>query len=117
MFSFAVMQAKKILFFKRLSAIFILGVFILAITPWSTLHHHERHANVIEKDWSHTVHVKVSEDSCLICKAHFEKNFTSNFYNYIIHLKTELIKKAFPLIGISFTEIIATCLRGPPSLF
>ncbi len=117
MFSFAIMQAKKIIFFKRLSAILFLGVFILAITPWSALHQHERHAQVVEKDCSHTVHVKVSEESCLICKAHFEKNFTSDFFNYIIHFKTELIKRAFPLIGNSFTELISTCLRGPPKFF
>ena len=109
------MKAKKIHFFKQLLAILILGVFCLAITPWSSLHQHANHTDVHETNCTHTVHVKVADDHCLICKAHFEKNYTVELYNFIIHFKTELIKRVFPIIGTAFTEVIATCLRGPPS--
>ena len=115
MTNFVTMKAKKTHFFKQLLATLILGIFCLAITPWNALHHHDGHIDAHEKNCTHTVHVKVADDHCLICKAHFEKNYTSDFYNYIIHFKTELIKRIFPLIGSSFTEVIATCLRGPPS--
>lgn len=110
------MKAKKHNFLRQLFATLILGIFCLAITPWSALHHHERHTDAHEKNCTHTVHVKVADDHCLICEAHFEKNYTTDFYNYIIHFKTELIKRVFPIIGSSFTEVITACLRGPPSL-
>lgn len=110
------MQAKKNNFLKRLLVLILLAIFSMAITPWSALHHHEKHTTVVEKNCTHNVHVKIADEPCLICKAHFEKNFTVDLYNYIIHLKTELIKLVFPLLGNSFTEIIASCLRGPPSI-
>lgn len=109
------MQVKKRHFLKQFLAIVILAIFSLAITPWSVLHHHET-TLVHEKNCTHTVHVKTSSESCLICKAHFEKDYTSDFYTYLVHLKTEFIKRMFPFVAGSFTEIIATCLRGPPSL-
>lgn len=109
------MQAKKRHFLKKISAVVILAIFSLAITPWSALHHHESETIVHEKNCTHTVHVKTSAENCLVCKAHFEKNFVSDFRNHLIHLKEHLFKRLFFLIGDSFAEIIASSLRGPPS--
>lgn len=109
------MHVKKQTFFKQLLALMILGVFSLAITPWGALHHHESETVAHEKHCTHTVHVKTSAETCLICKAHFEKNFTTDFQNYLVYLKSEPVKAVFPLVGNSFTDIIASCLRGPPS--
>lgn len=110
------MQAKKRQFLKQLFAVIILAIFSLAITPWGALHHHESESIVHEKNCTHTVHVKTSTETCLICKAHFEKSFTADFQNYLAYLKSNQVKTVFPLVGNSFTEIIASCLRGPPSV-
>lgn len=109
------MQAKKRHLLKQFSAVVILAIFSLAITPWGALHHHESETIVHEKHCTHTVHVKTSTETCLICKAHFEKNFTADFQNYLVFLKTNPVNTVFPLVGNSFTDIIASCLRGPPS--
>ncbi|WAC41989.1 hypothetical protein [Pedobacter sp. SL55] len=106
---------KKRHFLKQFSAVVILAIFSLAITPWGALHHHESETIVHEKNCTHTVHVKTSAETCLICKAHFEKNFTADFQNYLIYLKSNPVKPVYPLVGNSFTEVIASCLRGPPS--
>lgn len=113
MLSFVAMHTNKRKLFTRLLAIVILAVFAMAITPWSAIHHHDNTV-AVEKNCTHKIHVKTASDNCLICKAHFEKNYTADFYNYIVHLKIELIKRIFPVISGSFTEVIATCLRGPP---
>ncbi len=109
------MSVKKRHFLKQISAIVILAIFSLAITPWSALHHHEDSVPIHEKNCTHTVHVKTSTENCLICKAHFEKNFVSDFQNYLVYLKANLVENVFPLVGNSFTDIIASCLRGPPA--
>jgi len=109
------MHARKRHFLKQLFAMLMLGVFALAVTPWGALHHHEENTVIKEKHCTHTVHVKTSTETCLICKAHFEKNFTTSFHSYLIHLKSKFIKRATPSIAGAFTEIIASCLRGPPT--
>lgn len=109
------MQAKKSNFIKQLLAVIILAIFSLAITPWSILHHHEEVVVAHEKNCTHNVHVKTSEEHCLVCKVHFEKNYSTDLYTYLLHLPQELIKRIFPLLDSSFTEVIATSLRGPPS--
>jgi len=109
------MQAKKQHFFKQAFALVILAIFSLAITPWSALHHHEQEITVVEKNCTHKVHVKTSAEDCLICKAHFEKNYVSALHDYVVYLKANLVEHIFPLVGNSFTEIIASCLRGPPA--
>lgn len=108
------MRAKKRHLLKKISAAVILAIFSLAITPWSALHQHEDSTTIHEKNCTHSVHVKNSSENCLVCKAHFEKNYTTDFYNYLVHLKIEFIKRIFPSISGSFTQIIASCLRGPP---
>jgi hypothetical protein len=109
------MRAKKSNLLKQLFAFGILAVFMLAITPWGALHHHEEEAPINEKHCTHTVHVKTSTEHCLVCKAHFEKNYTNDFDTFLIYLKTNPIKLVFKLAGKPFTSIISRCLRGPPS--
>lgn len=108
------MQTKKRHFIKQILSVVILAVFSLAITPWSALHHHEETKIVKEENCTHTVHVKSSAEQCLVCKVHFEKNFVSDFHNYIVYLRANLVESFFPLVSSSFTEVIASCLRGPP---
>lgn len=109
------MSVKKRHFLKQISAVVILAIFSLAITPLSILHHHEENIPIHEKNCTHTVHVKTSSENCLVCKAHFEKHFISDFHNYIVYLKGNIVEHVFSLVGNSFTDIIASCLRGPPT--
>lgn len=107
------MHKKRKELFKKFLACVILAIFSLAITPWSALHHHERNVPT-EKNCGHAVHVKTSAESCLICKAHFEKNYTTTLQFYAVHLKIELIRRIFLPINNTFIEQISTSLRGPP---
>ena len=94
----------------------MLWVFTLAITPWSSLHQHQEVATTIEKNCTHKFHVKAEQDHCLICKAHFEKNYTISVYSHVTYLTSKLLEKNIPIVTSSYLELISTSLRGPPSL-
>ena len=102
--------------FVKIIAALTLAVFSLAITPWSLFHHHETPIPT-EKNCNHTIHVKSSVPDCLVCNAHFEKNYLDNLYNYIVHLKIELLKRIFPVFDSLFVQAVSTALRGPPLAF
>ncbi|MEE1946201.1 hypothetical protein VRU48_13845 [Pedobacter sp. KR3-3] len=94
----------------------MLWVFSLAITPWSALHHHEQAPEVaVEKHCTHKVHVKTQQETCLICAAHFEKNYTTTENTYITYLSSKLMSKNISSVSSSYAELIATSLRGPPA--
>lgn len=94
----------------------LLWVFSLAITPWSSLHRHEElTTSVVEKNCTHKLHLKTEQDTCLICKAHFEKNYTLNKATFITYLGSKLLAKNNPIVTSSYAALISTSLRGPPS--
>lgn len=95
----------------------MLWVFSLAITPWSSLHHHEKVATVVEKDCTHKLHVKAQQDHCLICKAHFEKNYTVSVASHVTYLTSQLLERNSPILTSSYAELISSSLRGPPNFF
>ena len=95
----------------------MLWVFSLAITPWSSLHRHENVATVVEKDCTHKLHVKTQQDSCLICKAHFEKDYTVSVASHVTYLVSQLLEQSSPVLTSSYAELISSSLRGPPSFF
>ena len=70
----------------------MLWVFSLAITPWSSLHHHKELATTVEKNCTHKLHVKSDQDHCLICKAHFEKNYTVSVSSHATYLNSKLLE-------------------------
>lgn len=94
----------------------MLWVFSLAITPWSSLHHHKEIATTVEKNCMHKLHVKAEQDNCLICKAHFEKNYTVSVSSNVTYLTSQLLEKNSPIVTSSYSELISTSLRGPPSV-
>lgn len=95
----------------------MLWVFSLAITPWSVLHHHKEVASInAEKHCTHKFHVKTTEDTCLICKAHFEKNYTVATTSHVTYLTSKLLAKNHPIVTSSYVALISTSLRGPPVL-
>jgi hypothetical protein len=94
----------------------MLWVFSLAITPWSALHHHPEVASIpVEKNCTHKFHVKTNADNCLICKAHFEKNYTVVKASFVTYLNSKLMAKNNPIVTSYYSELISTSLRGPPT--
>lgn len=101
---------------KQFLTITMLWVFAIAITPWGALHNHQANDVPVEKTCTHSVHVKSNQDHCLICKAHFEKNYTITSLSYYTYLSSKLIKRTAPLAQSSFVKLISTSLRGPPTI-
>jgi len=115
LFRFAIELKKRSLHIQRVLTIVLLWVFSLAITPWSSLHQHEElKASVVEKHCTHKLHLKTEQDTCLICKAHFEKNYTVTKANFITYLESRLMSTPITIVSSSYAELISTSLRGPP---
>ncbi|HTN00174.1 MAG TPA: hypothetical protein VL088_15565 [Pedobacter sp.] len=94
----------------------MLWVFSLAITPWSAMHHHEEvNIEPVEKHCTHKVHFKTQQENCLICKAHFEKNYTVSSQLNTIHLQSENVIRGIVIYTNAYPALISTSLRGPPS--
>lgn len=94
----------------------MLWVFSLAITPWGALHHHEEVSNsVVEKNCTHKLHLKTEKETCLICKAHFEKNYTVSNASFVTYLTSKALSNEVSVVSSSYTHLISTSLRGPPS--
>lgn len=109
-----VLKKKNPYIIKALS-VFILVVFAIALTPWSTFHHHEEQPTIkAEKHCTHDVHVKAQNETCLVCSAHFEKNYVSTHTLYKVFLSVKLFSRSNAILKRSFTDIIGTSLRGPP---
>jgi hypothetical protein len=95
----------------------LLWVFAIALTPWSSFHHHEKKEIYCHKDGqscSHKVHVGIENHKCLVCSAHFEKDYHINKIGYSTTLKSVSAVKDHPVISASYVVLIATSLRGPP---
>ena len=100
---------------NQILTVMMLWVFSLAITPWNALHHHAHsHEGSVEKHCTHKLHLKTSQENCLICKAHFEKNYTLSEQLAVMHLEVALIKRVTLSPCSAYIALISTSLRGPP---
>ncbi len=100
---------------NQILTVMMLWVFSLAITPWSALHHHaDSHEGPAEKHCTHKLHLKTSQENCLICKAHFEKNYTLSEQLTVTYLESTLLKRIALAPSSAYTALISTSLRGPP---
>ncbi|MBB5648338.1 hypothetical protein [Pedobacter cryoconitis] len=103
---------------SRIFATLLLMVFAIALTPWSSLHHHEEQPDYCVKDGKeclHKFHVGSERHNCLICSAHFEKDYYTTAVTYQAALESKSIVKNYALISASYTVLISTSLRGPPT--
>lgn len=114
MFRFASELKKRRLHIQQILTFAMLWVFSLAITPWGSLHHHEQQVTVVEKHCTHHLHLKTTQETCLICKAHFEKKFVVNKAFTITYLESKVFHSATLNVTSSYAELISTSLRGPP---
>ncbi|RZK40834.1 MAG: hypothetical protein EOO90_13505 [Pedobacter sp.] len=97
-------------------ALVMLWVFSFAITPWNVVHDHSSVAEVaIEKNCTHQFHIKTQHETCLVCKAHFEKNYelpdliaipsVAQFAQNVV---------TYDVFHITL-DVISSSLRGPPA--
>jgi len=93
----------------------MLGVFTLAIVPWSIFHQH-RPVPHIEKETvcTHKLHLSAQQDDCLICKAHFEKHYTLSKATVQVFLTNETLAYFDFNYHSGYVMLVATALRGPP---
>lgn len=93
----------------------MLWVFAIALTPWSVLHDHEEEIHHDqEKICTHKLHISSRSETCLICAAHFEKDFIHTATTFRVFRTIKALSKVDPLISSSYTELIDSSLRGPP---
>lgn len=101
-------------------SVLLLMVFAIALTPFSAFHNHDHHQEEVackkgHKDCGHKFHIHSSSDDCLICKAHFEKNYTQTYHHYQLFKDVKVVSKYFFAARFHYTELINLALRGPPS--
>ncbi|QNK62626.1 hypothetical protein H7F33_19140 [Pedobacter sp. PAMC26386] len=103
---------------NRILATLLLWVFAIALTPWSSLHHHEEQLDYCVKNGKecmHKVHVGSERHNCLICSAHFEKDYYTAAVPYQAKQQSKALVKDYALTGSCYTALISTSLRGPPT--
>lgn len=95
----------------------MLLVFSIALTPWTALHHHPEaaHHPVKEKLCTHKLHISSHTDTCLVCKAHFEKTYDHVMVTFQVFLTVQSWVKQSPVIRSSYVALLSTSLRGPPA--
>jgi hypothetical protein len=115
---FYIQLKNKRLHINRIISTLLLWVFAIALTPWSSLHHHEVQENYCTENGSicmHKVHVGNQVHNCLICSAHFEKDYYITAVQYKVKLQSKAVVKNHALISASYTTLISSSLRGPPT--
>ncbi|WP_432714456.1 hypothetical protein [Pedobacter sp.] len=95
----------------------LLLVFSIALTPWSALHHHPEvtYHPVKEKVCTHKLHLDSHTDTCLVCAAHFEKNYISTTATFQVFLSVKSFIREAPVLSTCYIALFGTFLRGPPS--
>jgi hypothetical protein len=108
---------KKHLHIHRVLSILLLWVFAIALTPFSAFHdHHHAEPKCVahEKACTHKVHVSNHAEECLICAAHFEKNYIATAYHFEVYLVNKPATPYYPTVSGFYTELVGLALRGPP---
>jgi hypothetical protein len=116
--TFTAQLKKKRSHIVRSFAVFMLWLFTIALIPWSTLHHHEEEQDTCvkyAKMCMHRAHVGNQSHNCLICSAHFEKDYITTTHSFEMKSHGIVLIKAYVLLNASYTALISTSLRGPPS--
>ena len=64
----------------------------------------------------HKVHVGTEQHNCLVCSAHFEKDYYTSSIAYQVVLPVTVAIKHYTLLSGTYTALIGTSLRGPPAV-
>lgn len=115
--TFVAQLKNRRLHINQILGFFLLWVFAIALTPWSSLHHHEEEQEYCVKDGKncmHKVHIGNETHNCLICSAHFEKDYHNSTVSYNITLESKIVLESTLSVSAAYTALISTSLRGPP---
>ena len=101
---------------KQMLATAMLWVFFLALTPWTSLHHHQEITYTCENETicTHKMHISTHADQCLVCSAHFEKTYVMSHTFFDFYQSPGIYIKNQPVESALYSELISTSLRGPP---
>jgi len=117
LFTFTDQLKQKRLHINQAFAVLMLWVFAIALIPWSNLHHHDEEQNDCAKYGKmcmHKTHVSNESHNCLICSAHFEKDYFKSSHSFKMSSRSVVMIKTYVLITASYTALRGTSLRGPP---
>lgn len=109
---------KKRAHIHQIITVILLAVFSLAILPWNVVHKHDAplSRSIAEKHCTHKEHIQSYQEQCLICNAHFEKSYTVQQKSFSLIVDKPADLHFSPICQTAYVELIATSLRGPPSL-
>jgi len=96
---------------------FLLMVFAIALTPFGAFHHHEAIpgcSSSQEAKCTHKEHVRNHADTCLVCAAHFEKNFVNTRLTQTTFLQSSPFVSVQVALTVVHIEAEVSLLRGPP---
>lgn len=116
--TFTAQLKNRRLHINRIISLLLLCVFAIALTPWSSLHHHEEQHEYCSKDGRlcmHKVHVGSEQHNCLICSAHFTKDILTQAATFQVSLNSVRVVNNFTLVSSTYVALIRTSLRGPPT--
>ncbi|KEQ29293.1 hypothetical protein N180_07025 [Pedobacter antarcticus 4BY] len=102
---------------SQLLAFLLLCVFAIALTPWSSLHHHQEQQESCAKPGDfcqHKVHISKQQHNCLVCSAHFEKDYSKTSQTPAISIGSSYLRYADLIAHAGYTALISQSLRGPP---
>jgi hypothetical protein len=116
LFKFALKVKQRRANIQRILATVMLWVFFLALTPWSSFHHHQevKYSCNNETICTHKVHLSTHADQCLVCSAHFEKTYILTHYLFNVYENPSIYIKNQHIEHALYLELISTSLRGPP---
>lgn len=98
----------------------MLWVFAIALTPFGAFHNHshehpEVKCSITQKNCTHKLHIGTQTEHCLICEAHFEKNYTTVKHHFRFYVVSKPVTKFYGTVSNSYTRLIDLALRGPPN--
>jgi hypothetical protein len=107
---------KNTLHIKRFLSFALLWVFFIALTPWSALHHHAEvsYSCTNEPVCKHKLHIGTHQEQCLVCAAHFEKDYVSTWNYFQIYITNSIFLHSQPFHAEVYASSVAIAVRGPP---
>ncbi len=98
-------------------SILLLGIFTIGITPWEAFHGHNLDNEIVlsERDCLHNGHVQAKPVKCIVCVSHFDKVFVLTTPVFEFFADETPVSYSINKSADTFTDLIATSLRGPPT--
>jgi hypothetical protein len=102
----------------QILTLFLIWTFAITVIPWAALHHHQEEQEYCAKEGKicmHKTHVGNEQHNCLICSAHFIKDYHTAAVSFQVRLQSKLIARNYTPVKTFYTALIRSSLRGPPA--